>query len=137
MQDFEPVRQSYLQFLYSALGIKYTLLLPLAGLAAFVVTLIVVIRGKGSLAGVTLLFIVPAPFFIGLYGALEGTVASYQVIAASAVQPKPSELAQGISMALVTPMIGLLLMVPAYATATIGLLVRSLSASADRPPQGR
>ena len=134
MEDFEPVRQSYLHFLYSALGIKYTLLLPLAGLAAFAVTLIVVVRGKGSLAGVVLLFIVPVPFFIGLYGALEGTIASYQVIAASTVQPKPSELAQGISMALVTPMIGLLLMVPAYATATIGLLLRSLSGNPDRPP---
>ena len=42
-----------------------------------------------------------APMF-GLLGTVDGMVASFQVIARSSTTPKPSELAQGISMALVT-----------------------------------
>jgi biopolymer transport protein ExbB len=40
-------------------------------------------------------------------------VASFQVIAMSEAQPKPSELAQGISMALITTLVGLVIAIPA------------------------
>jgi len=53
-----------------------------------------------------------APMF-GLLGTVDGMVASFQVIARSSTTPKPSELAQGISMALVTTIIGLWLAIPA------------------------
>jgi biopolymer transport protein ExbB len=53
-----------------------------------------------------------APMF-GLLGTVDGMVASFQVIARSSTTPKPSELAQGISMALVTTLIGLWLAIPA------------------------
>lgn len=84
------------------------------------------------MAAAALIFIVPMPFVIGIYGAIEGQIAVYQVIAATAVQPKPSELAEGTSMALATPMVGMLLMVPAYVLATVGLIVRSLMAGSER-----
>lgn len=52
---------------------------------------------------------------VGLLGTVDGMVASFQVIARSATTPKPSELAQGISMALVTTLVGLWLAIPAIA----------------------
>ncbi len=53
-----------------------------------------------------------APMF-GLLGTVNGMVASFQVIARSSTTPKPSQLAQGISMALVTTLVGLWLAIPA------------------------
>lgn len=52
---------------------------------------------------------------VGLLGTVDGMVAAFQVIAASSTQPKPSELAQGISMALITTLVGLWLAIPAIA----------------------
>ena len=53
-----------------------------------------------------------APMF-GLLGTVDGMVASFQVIANSTTQPKPSELASGISMALITTLVGLWIAIPA------------------------
>ena len=44
---------------------------------------------------------------IGLFGTVHGMVASFQVIATSPSTPKPSELAEGISTALFTTLLGL------------------------------
>jgi biopolymer transport protein ExbB len=52
---------------------------------------------------------------VGLLGTVDGMVASFQVIAQSTTQPKPSELAQGISQALITTLVGLWLAIPAIA----------------------
>ena len=52
---------------------------------------------------------------VGLLGTVDGMVQSFQVIAHSPTQPKPSELAQGISMALITTLVGLWLAIPAIA----------------------
>src|SRR5581483_5717516 len=101
---------------------------------AFVLSLVIVFRGRGPLAGAALVFVVPMPFFIGLYGALEGAIAMYSVIAATVVQPKPSELAYGTSLALAAPLVGTLLMAPAYLVATVGSFVRSLTAAAEGVP---
>jgi biopolymer transport protein ExbB len=50
---------------------------------------------------------------MGLMGTVQGMISSFDVIATSAVAPKPSQLADGISTALVTTLIGLMLAVPA------------------------
>jgi biopolymer transport protein ExbB len=50
---------------------------------------------------------------MGLMGTVQGMISSFDKIAMSAVSPKPSELADGISTALVTTLIGLLLAIPA------------------------
>ncbi|HEX4128938.1 MAG TPA: MotA/TolQ/ExbB proton channel family protein [Pirellulales bacterium] len=50
---------------------------------------------------------------VGLLGTVDGMVQSFQVIARSTTQPKPSELAQGISMALITTLVGLWIAIPA------------------------
>ena len=50
---------------------------------------------------------------VGLLGTVDGMVASFKVIASSAAQPRPSELAEGIMMALITTLVGLWLAIPA------------------------
>ena len=52
---------------------------------------------------------------IGLLGTVQGMIASFNVIATSPTTPKPSELAQGISTALFTTMVGLAIAIPAIA----------------------
>ena len=50
---------------------------------------------------------------MGLMGTVQGMISSFDVIAQSSVSPKPSQLADGISTALVTTLIGLVLAIPA------------------------
>ena len=52
---------------------------------------------------------------IGLLGTVQGMIASFTVIATSPTTPKPRELAQGISTALFTTLVGLALAIPAIA----------------------
>jgi biopolymer transport protein ExbB len=50
---------------------------------------------------------------VGLLGTVDGMVASFMVIAGSDTAPKPSKLAEGISMALITTLVGLVIAIPA------------------------
>lgn len=56
---------------------------------------------------------------IGLLGTVDGMIGSFSVIAASPTTPKPSELATGISMAMMTTAVGLVLAIPAIASFNI------------------
>lgn len=56
---------------------------------------------------------------VGLFGTVHGMIASFQVIAAGGSTPKASELAQGISTALFTTLIGLAIAIPAIAAFNI------------------
>jgi len=58
------------------------------------------------------------PMF-GLLGTVHGMVRAFEVIARSATTPKPADLAAGISTALVTTLIGLMLAIPAIAAYSI------------------
>lgn len=50
---------------------------------------------------------------LGLLGTVQGMVGAFSVIARSATSPKPSELAEGITLALVTTLEGLIVAIPA------------------------
>jgi biopolymer transport protein ExbB len=50
---------------------------------------------------------------VGLLGTVDGMVMSFMEIASSDTQPKPSKLADGISMALITTLVGLVIAIPA------------------------
>ncbi len=52
---------------------------------------------------------------VGLLGTVDGMVRSFRVIATSTTTPKPSQLAEGISTALITTLVGLLIAIPAIA----------------------
>ena len=56
---------------------------------------------------------------VGLLGTVQGMIASFSVIAQSAVTPKPSQLAAGISTALFTTLVGLFIAIPAIAAYNI------------------
>jgi hypothetical protein len=131
----EPAPQSMLSWMASSLGIGYLVLLPLAGLLCFVLTLIVVIRGKGPMAAAAVVLIAPVPFLIGIFAGIQGMISSYQVIAMSGATPRPSEMAAGISTALFAPLVGLMLTSPAYATAVLGALIRGFASRAEDSPK--
>jgi biopolymer transport protein ExbB len=50
---------------------------------------------------------------VGLLGTVDGMVIAFSVIANSAQTPKPADLAKGISTALVTTLVGLIISIPA------------------------
>ena len=52
---------------------------------------------------------------VGLLGTVHGMIQSFSVIANSPTTPKASDLAQGISRALFTTLIGLMIAIPAIA----------------------
>ncbi len=56
---------------------------------------------------------------VGLLGTVQGMITSFQVIAKGGSTPKPSELAEGISTALFTTLVGLLIAIPAIAAFNI------------------
>ena len=56
---------------------------------------------------------------IGLFGTVQGMIASFQVIALGGASPKPAELAEGISTALFTTLVGLAVAIPAIAAYNI------------------
>ena len=56
---------------------------------------------------------------IGLFGTVQGMIESFRVIATSPSAPKPAELAEGISKALFTTLLGLFVAIPAIAVYNI------------------
>ena len=52
---------------------------------------------------------------IGLFGTVDGMIRAFSVIAITTTQPKPADLAKGISTALFTTLIGLAIAIPAIA----------------------
>jgi biopolymer transport protein ExbB len=56
---------------------------------------------------------------VGLLGTVHGMIMSFNVIATATAAPKPSELAEGISTALFTTLVGLIIAIPAIAAYNI------------------
>jgi hypothetical protein len=125
-EAYEPVQQSLLQFYYSALGLRYSVMLPLAAIVGFALVLLIVIRGRGPLASAALLISLSLPLLVGLHGALDGMMAAYLVIASSEIMPKPSEYAMGSAMSCALPLVGMMLMGPSLLAALVGSVMRSL-----------
>jgi biopolymer transport protein ExbB len=50
---------------------------------------------------------------VGLLGTVDGMVMAFMEIAGSDATPKPSKLAEGVSTALITTLVGLVLAIPA------------------------
>ncbi len=127
--DIEPVRQSLLGWIFSSLGFPLLVILLMAGLLSFFVAFAIVLRGRGPMAVASLLLVVHVPLLIGIYAAIRGATNAYMVIATSSTTPKPSELAVGISSALIAPTVGMILMTPGYAVALVGTFVRAMASS--------
>ena len=129
--EMVPPRPSFLSWILTALGYKYTIVLPLSALVCFVLTLIIVARGKGPMAGAALVLIVPVPMLIGVFAAIEGGIGAYRIIATLENSRPPGHSATVKSTLLVAPWVGMLLMAPSYALAALGLCFRSFSADPE------
>lgn len=130
--DAPMQQQSFLVWFISALGWRYSLLLPFVAAIAFILTVIIVLRGRGPYATAALLLIVPMPLIVGMVGVVDGLMNSLMVIAMSSTSPKPSALAEGVSTSLVTAMAGFLLMFPTYMLAMLGMFARSLGRNPEK-----
>jgi hypothetical protein len=127
-EDFAPPeRHSLLSWLFMALGWRYSLLLPLAAVFAFVVVLLMVVRGRGPAMAGAILLVAPLPLLVGIVGMAEGILSIQLVISGAGIDPKPSALAEGIGMSFVSVWIGLFFSIPSYLAAAIGLVIRSLT----------
>ncbi|MCH5374186.1 MAG: MotA/TolQ/ExbB proton channel family protein [Planctomycetes bacterium] len=129
-----PVQRSYLSWMFSSLGPIYGLLIPLAGITVFLGACLVVAMSRRPAVIAAYLVFLPLPLLIGVFGSIQGLIASYAVIAASTTSPKPADVAAGVSTALFTVLIGLLVSFPSYFVLAVGLLMRTLAGNAD---QGR
>jgi len=117
---------SYLQWIVEALGLGYCLLLVLAGVCSFVMTLLIVRRGKGDMSGVSLLLCIGLPLLVGLLATVHVMIKSMTPIAMRAEGDATPEMAAAITMSLFPLLLGILLMIPGYLVATIGLFRRSI-----------
>lgn len=121
--------QSYVQFYFDLLGLTVALVLPLSGLVAFVLTLLLVNRGKGISVGPALILIVPLPMYIGLFAALNILLGILPPIPKLNYEPRLGELAFTYWAAEYAIRAGMLWSIPAYLTAVIGTTVRSFRGS--------
>lgn len=126
-----PRRQSRLMWLFNALGYRYGLAIPFVACLSFVLAIVLVLQGRTWATGPATLLVVAMPLLVGLLGAIDGLIMSFSVISMSEAAPKPSELAEGYSTALVAPFVALILSAPAYLVAMVGLLVRAVTG--ERP----
>jgi hypothetical protein len=122
----EHRQESFVGWMIRCMG-PIGLLIPVAGFLCFVLSLLVVFRGQGPFAFAALVFLVPIPFLLGLFGTVQGLILSLQVIATSSTSVKPSEISDGIATSLFNPMLGLVFMTPSYLVAVIGSMIRSMA----------
>lgn len=125
--------QSSLQWSFHALGLFYAAVLPLTGLLVFVGACLVVALARRPAVVAAYLVLVPLPLLIGIYGSVQGMIASTMVIADSLAEVRLSDLAEGISTALFTTQVGFWATFPAYLVTSIGLLVRAATAKRNPP----
>ena len=124
----EPVQQmSYLAWIYNALGPLYMLGLPLLGLLAFVGAIIVVAKNRRPADIASFIYFAAAPLLLGMFGVVHGMISSFQVIAAGASSPKPSEIAMGVGTSLFAALVGLMCSFPAYGVLAVGYIIRTLT----------
>lgn len=130
----EPVYPiSFPAWVVGALGWKYTFLLAVAGVLAFVLTLNIVRRGKGQFTTAALFLIVPLPLFVGLAGAVESTIDSLNGLHSSDDSlPRLSTCAGVIVFTLFPTLVGLYLTAPSYLVAMFGLYSRSMQGDAEK-----
>jgi hypothetical protein len=120
----DQVPKSKLLYYIEVCG-PYLLLMLLAALTVFVLTLLLLVFGRKPAAWAALILIVPTPLLIGFFGTISNWNAGWAVLALSDTQLKPSEL-NGLFAEILIPLwVGMLLSAPTYFVAVVGLLIRS------------
>ena len=123
---------SYLQWMLDALGLNYCLLLVLAGVCGFVMTLLMVRRGKGDKPSIGILLCIGLPLLVGLQATVSGMIKGMISIATHATgESNQEDMARVIAISLFPLLLGILLMIPGYLVATIGLFRRSIRGESE------
>lgn len=131
----EPVREmSYLAWIYNSLGPIYIVGLPLLGLLAFAGACLVVVKNRRPADVASFVYFAAAPFWLGIFGVVQGMISSMQVIAAGGSTPKAAEIAMGVSTCLFAALVGLMCSFPAYGVLAVGYLVRTLTRKRESLP---
>lgn len=123
----EQVQESMASWLIHSAGFLGLLIL-LTSLIVFLAALIVVFASRRPAMIAACFPWLLLPLWLGCLGAFWGSLQSFMVIAQSEVAPKPSELAEGVSVALVSPLLALVLTFPGYLILTVGLFLRTVAA---------
>jgi hypothetical protein len=120
-----------LVWMFDVVGLNYLLFIVLSSVASFLITLTIVRKGKGALAGSALILAVLMPFFITLcFAALDG-VTIFMLVARNpewTFEPSDALFPATVFFRLV---IGMFLMIPSYLLAMIAATVRSRSTKAE------
>ena len=130
-QEAEVQRVSLLAWMFQALGPLYGLLLPAVGLLVFIVGLMVVTMNKRPSVIAAYLPFVALPALIGMFGVVHGMIASMSVVANAGATPKPSEIAEGVSLSLFAALVGLRVSFPSFVVVAMGLFVRAVYAKPE------
>ena len=123
--------ESLLGWMFDAVGPLYLLIIVLSSVASFLMTLTIVRKGKGPLAGSALVLAVLMPFFITLYFAALDGVTIFMGVARNpewTFKPEDALLSAKVCFSLV---MGMFLMIPSYLLAMIAATVRSRSTKAE------
>lgn len=122
-----PPEQSMFLWLFRALGIRYTIWLPVVTVLALVLAVLAIWKFKTPALTAALLAVVPLPLLLGAIGSIDGLVACFQIIMISSATPRASEFADGGAMSLVSMQVGLILSVPLYLLALVALCYRAFA----------
>jgi hypothetical protein len=125
-EDYHRPSMNLLQWMYYSLGPFYLLLLCGSGFLVFAGALAVVALSKRPAVIAAYLVFVPLPLLIGVFATFDGFISAFAVVATASAQPKPSEVAEGISTGLFSMWFGLGAMFPGYFVTSVGLFVRTL-----------
>ena len=117
-----------LVWMFDLVGLNYLLIIVLSSVASFLITLTIVRKGKGALAGSALILAVLMPFFVGLYFAVVGSMRNLVFLS---MNPDQEFRATGLATALFVLLIGMFLMIPSYLLAVIAATLRSRSKKAE------
>jgi hypothetical protein len=114
---------SFLFWLYSQLGMRYTLGLPLFAIVSFAVILAFTLRNRSrNMAWLFLFVVAPAALYLGLLGTVDGYVATYSVLYNSPYPPHPDELRAVHIASWMTTVVGAVLCLPAMAVGVWGVM---------------
>jgi len=131
MPDAEPMEVSVMWGL-RLLGPFYSILLLLTGVTCFLLVVVLVVRGKGSIAAAPLLLIAHLPLLIGLFAAVHGGILDYLEIATNGDPPRPATMGSAIARPLVALLGGMLMTFPGYLAATVASFVQAIKATSER-----
>ncbi len=112
-------------------GVSTTAFLASVAIVAFLITIGLLNRGKGSTVGVSVFMAATMPIFVGALIALQGGILAWLDMASAPGGPGPAEFFNAVSSALAPLWLGFWLAVPGYALTFFGTMHRSLSKQPD------